>query len=217
VSGLVEYFFVAIAGVFVIINPLTTAFVFASLTNRSSDSERAAIARRAVVVSTSLLFVFAVLGSLIFQLFGITLAAFRIAGGLILFVIALGMLQARGDAETEPKQPLPSGRLADDISVVPLAIPFISGPGAIATTMILTSEAPSAWHVSVVFIAVAITTVSCYFAMVHSRYVIRALGDSGRMILTKLFGMILAVIAVQFVINGVGDVLLDFGLRTPAG
>jgi multiple antibiotic resistance protein len=59
--------------------------------------------------------------------------------------------------------------------------------------------------------------VSCYFAMVHSRYVIRALCDSGRMILTKLFGMILAVIAVQFVINGVGDVLLDFGLRTPAG
>jgi multiple antibiotic resistance protein len=212
VAALIEYFFVSIAAVFVIINPLTTAFVFASLTTYAGDRERHDIARRAVVVSTALLFSFALLGSVIFQLFGITLAAFRIAGGLILFGIALGMLHRGDDVAHEPDKPLPAGRLADDVSVVPLAIPFISGPGAIATTMILTSEAPSNWHLIVVFVAVLVTTATCYFAMVHSRHVIRVLGDSGRRILTKLFGMILAVIAVQFVINGVADVLIDFGL-----
>ena len=209
-TGLIEYFFVAMAAVFVIINPLTTAFVFASLTTRASDIEREAIARRACLIATAMLFTFALLGSVIFQLFGITLAAFRIAGGVILFGIAMGMLQRSEDAEHDQEGSKPSGRIADDISIVPLAIPFISGPGAIATTMILTSEAPDRWHVIVVFIAVLATTAGCYYAMVNSRHVIRFLGESGRKILTKIFGLILAVIAVQFVLNGLGEALGAF-------
>ena len=209
-AALIEYFFIAITAMFVIINPLTTAFVFASLTPYADRPEREAIARRAVITSTVVLFVFALLGSLIFQLFGITLAAFRIAGGLILFGIAMGMLQKSEAHDHGPSDMRATGRIAEDISIVPLSIPFISGPGAIATTMILTSEAPDRWHVIVVFIAVLVTTVSCYFAMTHSRHVIRIMGDSGRRILTKLFGLILAVIAVQFVINGIADAVVDF-------
>lgn len=209
-TGLIEYFFVAMAAVFVIINPLTTAFVFASLTTRASEGQREEIARRACLIATAMLFTFALLGSVIFQLFGITLAAFRIAGGLILFGIAMGMLQRSEEAEHDQEGNAPSGRIADDISIVPLAIPFISGPGAIATTMILTSEAPDRWHVIVVFIAVLATTVSCYYAMLNSRHVIRFLGESGRKILTKVFGLILAVIAVQFVLNGLGEALGAF-------
>jgi len=209
-AALIEYFFVAIAAVFVIINPLTTAFVFASLTTRAADEEREYIARRAVIVATAMLFSFALLGSVIFQLFGITLAAFRIAGGLILFGIAMGMLQRSEDPDHDQEDTRPTGRIADDIAIVPLAIPFISGPGAIATTMILTSEAPSRWHVIVVFIAVLATTVACYYAMVNSKVVIRFLGESGRKILTKVFGLILAVIAVQFVLNGVSEAVGAF-------
>ena len=216
-AGLIEYFFIAIAAIFVIINPLTTAFVFASLTPYADRPERETIARRAVITSTIILFVFALLGSLIFQLFGITLAAFRIAGGLILFGIAMGMLQKSEAPDHGPSDAQASGKIATDISIVPLSIPFISGPGAIATTMILTSEAPDRWHVIVVFIAVLITTVSCYFAMTHSRHVIRVMGDSGRRILTKLFGLILAVIAVQFVINGISDAVIDFVPRFQDG
>jgi multiple antibiotic resistance protein len=129
---------------------------------------------------------------------------------MILFGIALGMLQRSEAVDHDKSDAKPSGRIADDISIVPLSIPFISGPGAIATTMILTSEAPDRWHVIVVFVAVAVTTASCYFAMLNSRYVIRVLGESGRRILTKLFGLILAVIAVQFVLNGIGDALQDY-------
>ncbi len=105
---------------------------------------------------------------------------------------------------------LTSGRIAEDISIVPLSIPFISGPGAIASAMILTSEAPGLWYGGGVFIAVLITTASCYFALIHSRHVIRVLGESGRKILTKIFGLILAVIAVQFVINGIADAVGEF-------
>jgi multiple antibiotic resistance protein len=209
-GSLIEYFLIAVAGMFVIINPLTTAFVFASLTASATDEDRHHIARRAVIMSTATLFTFAILGSVIFQLFGITLAAFRIAGGLILFGIAMGMLNKSEADDHSTEDMKPSGRIADDIAIVPLSIPFISGPGAIATAMILTSEAPGLWYVTIVFFAIALTTVACYFTMVHSKYVIRVLGESGRKILTKIFGLILAVIAVQFVINGTSDAVNDY-------
>lgn len=210
-ASIIEYFLIAIVGMFVIVNPLTAAFVFASLTTDSDDQEREQIARRAVVASTAMLFVFALLGSLIFQLFGVTLAAFRIAGGMILFGIAMGMLNKSEASDHDKSEARPSRAvLAQDIAIVPLAIPFISGPGAIATAMILTSEAAGFWYSIVVLFAILVTTVSCYFAMVYSKVMIRWIGNSGRRILTKVFGLILAVIAVQFVINGVTDAVTAY-------
>ncbi len=210
VQTTLSYLLITIAGIFVIVNPLTTAFAFMSLTTHMSEPRRKQIAMKATRISTSLFFIFALLGGVIFQLFGITLAAFRIAGGIILFGIAMGMISARSnndEAKTKPE-----GDIADDISVIPLAIPFISGPGSIATVMILTSEAPTIYHTVIVFIAVLFTTVSCYFSMVYSKVIVRYLGDSGRQIITKVFGLILAVIAVQFVVNGIANVLVDFGM-----
>lgn len=205
------YLLITVAGIFVIVNPLTTAFVFMSLTTRMKETEKKEVAYKSTKIATGLFFIFALLGGVIFQLFGITLAAFRIAGGIILFGIAMGMLGNRKNGEEKPKKP--EGEIADDISVIPLAIPFISGPGSIATVMILTSEAPTIYHTGLVFLAVLITTVSCYYSMIYSKVIVRYLGDSGKQIVTKLFGLILAVISVQFVINGTADVLLDFGLR----
>ena len=210
VQTTLSYLLITIAGIFVIVNPLTTAFAFMSLTTQMSEVRRRQIAMKATRISTSLFFIFALLGGVIFQLFGITLAAFRIAGGIILFGIAMGMISAR--SENNEAKTKPEGDIADDISVIPLAIPFISGPGSIATVMILTSEAPTIYHTVIVFIAVLFTTVSCYFSMVYSKVIVRYLGDSGRQIITKVFGLILAVIAVQFVVNGIANVLVDFGM-----
>ncbi|TVR42675.1 MAG: MarC family protein [Bacteroidia bacterium] len=205
-----SYLLITIAGIFVIVNPLTTAFAFMSLTTQMDEPRRKEIAMKATRISTSLFFIFALLGGLIFQLFGITLAAFRIAGGIILFGIAMGMISSRnGNKEDHTK---PEGEIADDISVIPLAIPFISGPGSIATVMILTSEAPTIYHTVIVFLAVLFTTVSCYYSMVYSKVIVRYLGDAGRQIITKVFGLILAVIAVQFVVNGIANVVVDFGI-----
>lgn len=206
----VTYLVITIAGIFVIVNPLTTAFAFMSLTTRMKEERRKSIALRATKISTGLFFIFAILGGVIFQLFGITLAAFRIAGGIILFGIAMGMISKRDSDEGGQKKP--EGEIADDISVIPLAIPFISGPGSIATVMILTSEAPTIYHTVLVFLAVLITTVSCYYSMIYSKVIVRYLGDTGKQIITKVFGLILAVISVQFVINGIANVVVDFGI-----
>lgn len=208
VGFLLEYWLITISALFVIVNPLTTAFAFLSIASRGTDAERERLARRATLIASGIFATFALLGGLIFTLFGITLEAFRIAGGLILFGIAMGMIRQGHDegevvAGGEKTRP---GRLTQDVAVIPLAIPFISGPGSIATVMILTSEAPSGWHLILVFLAIGITTGACYLAMVYSRYLVRLLGETGKEIVTRLFGVILSVIAVQFVINGVLDV-----------
>ncbi len=205
------FLLITIAGIFVIVNPLTTAFAFMSLTTKMKEARKKEIALKATKISTSLFFIFALLGGVIFQLFGITLAAFRIAGGIILFGIAMGMIRSRGD-DDKAHAGKPEGEIADDISVIPLAIPFISGPGSIATVMILTSEAPTFYHTGLVFIAVLVTTITCYYSMVYSKVIVRYLGDSGKQIITKVFGLILAVISVQFVINGIANVVVDFGI-----
>src|SRR5690554_915308 len=208
ITGLFDYWIITFAALFVIVNPLTTAFVFVSLLPRTSETTRKLIAKRSSLVATGIFFVFALVGSLIFKIFGITIEAFRIAGGLILFGIAMGMIhKGMDEGETSSgDDPTGDGKLSKDISVIPLAIPFMSGPGSIATMMILTSEAPTTWHVLLVFLAIILTTGTCYFAMIYSHFLVRYLGETGKEIITRIFGIILAVIAVQFVINGVLEI-----------
>jgi multiple antibiotic resistance protein len=209
---LLEYLVITFLAVFVIVNPLTTAFVFMSLMPHAPEDQRRAIARRSVRIATAVFFVFATLGGILFQLFGITLAAFRIAGGLILFGIAMGMIRKKPGTEVREAEAAKAdeARITDDISVIPLAIPFMSGPGSIATVMILTSEAPTPWHTALVYLAVLATMLACYLAMIYSRHLVRLLGETGKEILTKIFGLILAVLAVQFVINGVSDAVTAY-------
>ena len=214
VTSTLTYFLITVAGIFVIVNPITSAFVFMSLLPNATEKRRREIARRSTKIATAVFFVFALLGSVIFQLFGITLAAFRIAGGIILFGIAMDMIRKKegGPEDTEDPEK-PEGEKTDDISVIPLAIPFMSGPGSIATVMILTSEAPSIYHTVLVFLAVVMTTIACYFAMVYSKVIVRHIGDTGKQIVTKVFGLILSVISVQFVINGTAEVLARYGIK----
>ncbi|TVQ30522.1 MAG: NAAT family transporter [Phycisphaeraceae bacterium] len=219
-SVLFEYLLITIAAIFVIVNPLTTAFVFMSLLPHADDAERRHVARRATIISTTIFFIFALLGSVIFKLFGITLEAFRIAGGLILFGIAMKMLRESSPKRVKPQPDaegasteIHDGRLTEDVSIIPLAIPFISGPGSIATVMILTSEAPSIYHTAIVFGAILLCTATCYYMMINSKYIVRYMGEAGREIITKVFGLILSVISVQFVINGVVEVWTNL----PAG
>lgn len=212
--ALLEYLTISFLAVFVIVNPLTTAFIFMAMLPKASHEERRTIALRSTKVAAALLIGFALLGGIIFQLFGITLAAFRIAGGIILFGIAMGMIRKTSTNERDTAEEIKAEhpKIADDISVIPLAIPFMSGPGAIATVMVLTTEAPTIYHVGLVFLAVLACMVTCYYAMMHSKLIVDYLGDTGKDILTKIFGLILAVLAVQFVVNGTSEAVTGFML-----
>jgi len=206
-----NYLLITITAIFVIVNPLTTAFAFLAVMQGKSEAVQALTAKRATIIASIILLTFALLGSIIFKLFGITLSAFRIAGGIILFGIAMGMI---GQREVEKKDPEKVDvHLSDDIAIIPLAIPFISGPGSIATVMIVTSEAPTIYHTLLVFLAVLITTYACYVGMVKSKHIVRLMGNTGKQIVTRLFGVILSVVAVQFVINGVMEVADEYLAR----
>ena len=206
-SGL-EYFFISIAALLVIINPLTTAFVFQSLIPYSTNQIKYHIAKRASIIALTILLVFALFGTYIFTLFGITLPAFKIAGGLILFSIAIKMLKSN-QGEHDEKHHTGNEMDSEDISVVPLAIPFISGPGTIATTMLLIAQAQSTINTVMVLIAIVIGVLVAYLAMIHSHFITDRVGQTAKKIITKLFGLILAIISVQFVINGAFDLIPD--------
>jgi len=204
-----QYLIITITAIFVIVNPLTTAFAFLAVLPDATEEERYQVAKKATLVSTGIFFLFALLGSIIFQLFGITVSAFRIAGGIILFGIAMGMIKEKKERDKDtPKKA--DTHLSDDLAIIPIAIPFISGPGSIATVMILTSEAPTAYHTALVFLAILLTTGTCFFAMTKSTLVVHYLGNTGRKIVTRLFGIILSVVAVQFVINGSIEVANEY-------
>lgn len=200
-TGLFQYLLITMAGILVIVNPLTTAFVFLALLPDADVEEKRAIAKKATLTATGILVTFALMGGVIFHIFGITLHAFRIAGGIILFGIAMGMLGRRSEHKGI------SGTERNDVSIIPLAIPFISGPGSIATVMMLVTEAPSLAHTIVVYVAIVLTTGLTYIALINSRYLVKYIGETGRQVITRLFGLILAVLAVQFVINGIVDLL----------
>jgi multiple antibiotic resistance protein len=160
------------------------------------------MAKRAAWTCFGVLSVFAVSGGLIFRMFGITLAAFEIAGGLILLLIGLEMIQARRSATQEHSSETLEGALKEDIGITPLGVPMLAGPGAISTVMVLTGASPRWLHISVVWLAIVVTSGASYLILAGADRIRRRLGETGIRIMMRMMGLLLTAIAVQFVING---------------
>jgi multiple antibiotic resistance protein len=202
-----EFFIVAFSAMFVIINPLTVTFLFLSVLPYEREERQKFLAWRAFKLATSILIVFALLGGFIFQFLGITLGAFKVAGGIILFTLSMRMIgqnQMPSENYTVEETPLAA---PDHIAIMPLAIPFLSGPGSITTVMILTANAITWIHMAILVATIIIVTYACYFTMTRSKYIVRFLGETGKEVLVRLFGLILAVLAVQFVIDGITEAI----------
>ncbi|MFZ0892114.1 MAG: MarC family protein [Thermoplasmata archaeon] len=199
-------FYVAVSGsIFAIVDPIGTLPFFVTLTEDFSEADRRVILRRAVIVLGSILTVFALVGRFLFAGFGFTLAAFEIAGGILLFFVAYDMLM-RGDissarlSATDREEAL-SRR--DEISIVPLGIPLLAGPGAISTVMIYVGNAGSnPLLILGTFVAIAITTVATFFILRYGQRILAKIGRVGIMAMTRVLGLLLAAVAVQFVLNG---------------
>ena len=204
-TGIIDYFFMSITSMFVIINPVTTAFIFTSIKPFGSNYEKKKIALRSTTLAFIILTLFVVTGQAIFNLFGITIGAFRIAGGLLLFGIAMGMIKNKG--EHDEKYHTSSEVDTEDIAIIPLAIPFMSGPGSIATAILLSTQAANIFKIIIVLLAITLVLIACYYGMIYSQQVVNLVGNTGKRIITKLFGLILIVISIQFVVNGILDLL----------
>ncbi|MBC7133880.1 MAG: MarC family protein [Roseovarius sp.] len=198
----------AFVTLFVIIDPIGMTPLFVALTRGMGPSRRRAIAVRACVTAALLLILFAALGEAVLGFVGISMPAFRIAGGLLLFLTALEMLFERRGARRKGQADAAEEDEGDDPSIFPLAIPLIAGPGAIATVILLAGQKPGVEGLAYV-IAVMLSVVGLVFLMfLMGDLLERALGHVGINVVTRLLGMLLAALAVQFVLDG----LRGFGL-----
>ena len=202
-----QFFILCLTTLFTLINPIGIAPLLMVMTERFSKDERVKIAKKGSATALITLLLFAILGSLIFSFFGITLEAFQIMGGILFFRNGLRMLDARvGRSRTTPAEQEETQE-SDDIAISPIGIPLIAGPGAITATMLLSSQTPQIYSYLTLGLSIMIVLTFVYVILRNSDVLMRVLGTSIMRIIQRLMGLILLVIAAQFVINGTISVI----------
>lgn len=204
-GDVISFALLAISSILIIVNPLGATLIYVSLTTNLDRPIRDIIARDACRYALVILLAVAVLGTWILQLFGISLEAFRIAGGILLFGIGMEMVYAKTSRTKLTATEKYESTDMEDIAVMPLAIPMIAGPGAITTTIVLMNEAIplSPFAVGVIVIAIVISIVITYSMMKNSDYILSKIGQREYRAINRLMGMLLIAIAVQFVLTGI--------------
>ena len=199
---------------FTLTNPLGTMPVFLTMTNGMNDHERKAIVRRATIVSFITLMVFTFSGQFLFKFFGISSNGFRIAGGFIIFKIGFDMLQARYSNAKLKEEEVKT--YADDISITPLAIPMLCGPGAIANAIMLMDDASTLSLKGTLIGIIALVYFITFLILQASTRLVRILGETGNNVMMRLMGLILMVIAVECFVSGLKPIVIDI-LREAMG
>ncbi|EQD33702.1 Multiple antibiotic resistance (MarC)-related protein [mine drainage metagenome] len=198
------FFLAVVASTFVVVDPVGTLPFFVGLTSEFSPEDRERILRRAVLIMAGILVAFTLVGRFLFTAYGFGFPAFEIAGGILLFIIAYDMLRGEiGPTKLTHADREDAAHARDEVAVFPIAIPLLAGPGAISTVMIYESSASSdALGISATFIAIVIVGIATYVIFRYGQIILRGLGRVGVMAMTRIFGLLLAAVAVQFVLNG---------------
>lgn len=194
-------------------NPLSIMPIFLTMTDGFSDMERKAIVKRATIVSFITLVMFAVSGQLLFKFFGISTNGFRVVGGVIFFAIGWDMLQARITKVKLKEDEIKT--YAKDISITPLAIPMICGPGSITNAIVLMEEADTFWMQVVLIASIAIVYLLTFIILRAATRINKIIGETGNNVMMRLMGLILMVIAIEFFVSGIKPILIDILRQAP--
>lgn len=206
---MLEFATTAFVSVLFLVDPPGTVPAFIALTSRFTPAKRRRTALVASAAATLILMGFAAVGNVLFRVLGLTLPAFQIAGGLVLFLVALDMIRAQRTTQEEPSD-LEETSATAEVAIAPLAIPMLAGPAALSTVTVLMAQAANKaddgtayWAAAgLVFLAIALTGVVCYVTLRLAEPIQRRLGKIGVHVLDRVLGLVLAGIAVQFVLNG---------------
>ena len=208
-DSLFAFFVTAFVSLFVTLDPIGNVPVFLSITPHNSEAERASMVTRAVLVVFVVLVVFALCGNLIFRFFGVTIEAFRIVAGLLLLKIAFDMMEAKPARVRHTPEEDAEGVNREDIAIIPLAIPLLSGPGTISNVVALTGQAAKSSSIlpmfGILLLAIALNVVIAFLALRSATPITRLLKETGMRVFTRVMGLILAAIAVQFVLTGIKE------------
>jgi multiple antibiotic resistance protein len=201
-SGYLNFFLVVFPAIFTIVNPLGSLGPFLSMTSRDTVEKKLSTAKRACLLATVVLVVCALAGGFIFKFFGITLPALKIAGGCLLFLVGMDMVNARESRVRGTEEEREEGVLKDDIAVFPLAIPLLCGPGAMVTVFILVERAKTLPEHAIIYASIFATTLISFIMLKEASRLARYLGATGINVMSRIMGLILAAIAVQFILGG---------------
>jgi multiple antibiotic resistance protein len=202
-----SFFLVCFTAFFTIINPLGVMPVFMTMTTDLDDRTRSKTAQKAILVSFITLILFAFSGEVLFNFFGISVSSFRVVGGIIFFMVGFDMLQARLQRTKVPSKEI--DEYVGDISVTPLAIPMITGPGAITNAIVLMEQADGTGQKLALFGAMAAVMLIVLVILLSASRIIKVLGQTGNKILMRLMGLIVMVIAVEFFLSGIKPIIVD--------
>ncbi len=191
----------AFVSILFLVDPPGTIPAYLALTAHYDEARRRKTARTACIVATITLMAFASVGTYLFHYLSLTLPAFQIAGGLILFMVALDMIRAQRSTQEDPEE-MKESAAASDVAITLLAIPFLAGPAALSTVAVLSSKAQNWMEASMIQISIILTGVICYLTLRLAEPIQKRLGMTGIHVLGRVLGLVLAGIAVQFVLDG---------------
>jgi multiple antibiotic resistance protein len=206
-APLVRFSVLAVSSIFFLVDPFAAIGSFLAITSNMDAERRKRMARKAAVTCFVVLTSFALAGQYIFQMFGIKLPAFEIAGGLILMLIGLDMLEAKRSATQEAHGDTEEAAAKEDAGIVPLGIPMLAGPGAISSVMVLVGQVPTLWNweMAAILGAIAVTALVSYWVLAGASRVRQVMGETGIRILVRIMGLLLVALAMQFFVNGLTD------------
>lgn len=202
-SDVLSFGLLSFTSLLTIIDPIAAAPVFVTMTEKYDNVARRQTAFRACISALVILLVFAIGGGVIFKIFGITVDALRIAGGILFFMMAMQMLLGKERSANNNES------LNLDQAIVPLGIPLICGPGAISTVMVLMGQNRSISHVAVLILAIVLVIVLTALVLLVSPNIVKLIGKSGVAIITRVIGLIVCTIGIQFIIDGLKPVIVN--------
>jgi len=202
-----NFFLVAFPAIFTIVNPLGAVGPFLGMTARDTSDKRNSAAQRACLLATGVLLVCAMAGQFFFQFFGFTMPALKIAGGLLLFLVGMDMINARTSGTKATDEEQQEGNLKEDIAIFPLGIPLLSGPGSMVTVFILVEKAHTHLEQVALYFSIAATMVVSLIVLRQAGRIARVLGATGINVMSRMMGLVLAALAIQFILNGLLEAL----------
>lgn len=203
------YFITVFTAIFAIVDPIGNIPIFYSIIQGYTKEEKLKIIKTAIITALIVLVVFGFIGNYIFMLFHITIPAFRIAGGLLLFRVAFNMLYGITPGTKTTQREKEEAIEKESVGIVPMGIPLLAGPGAISTVMLYNSNG-NIGNIFVVFLSVFITLIITYILLRNVDKIFKRLGRVGTLAISRIMGLILAAIAIQFLINGIHQIVFEW-------
>jgi multiple antibiotic resistance protein len=202
---LFAFFIVCFSSLFTIINPFSTVPIFLAITKSNTHEQKKKMIKKAVLTAGIVLIVFVFMGKYILSFFSISIEAFKIAGGILITKIGLGMINLTHHKNTPEEEE--EATIKQDVSIVPLAIPMLSGPGSMTTSLVLMTKAEGFLQILMIVLAIIIVLIFAYIILSKAPKIESFLGVSGKNIADKIMGLIVLIVGIQFIINGVMDLL----------